>query len=172
MLYTKEMIALMGYKSAAEFVDDYCKKHNNCFFAFNLDGSVNAGFDYDTEPGIENLGYIDEVPDVDMPDPDSIDPSFLINFVRENSSYDADLLKRIIEEWRVFKRTNGKVVFCMECKHYHEGTAYCDLNSYFVDSDGLCCSPAESPNWTMFDQLDYCSRGERREDDVKGKETD
>lgn len=57
------------------------------------------------------------------------------------------------------------VVRCKDCKHYHKETAYCDLHSYFVDSDMLCCSPAESPNWTMFDEMDYCSRGERRTDD-------
>ena len=32
-----------------------------------------------------------------------LDPSFLISFVRENSIYDADLLQRIIDEWKIYK---------------------------------------------------------------------
>lgn len=57
-----------------------------------------------------------------------------------------------------------EVVRCKDCKHYHLGTAYCDKHSYFVDSDGVSCSPTESPNWTMWDADDYCSDGERRDD--------
>lgn len=56
-----------------------------------------------------------------------------------------------------------EVVRCADCKHYHLGTAYCNKHSYFVDSDGVSCSPAESPNWTMWDADDYCSDGERRD---------
>lgn len=57
-----------------------------------------------------------------------------------------------------------EVIPCKECKHYHEETCYCELNSYFVDSDGMCCSPAESPNWEMWEPDETCSRAERRED--------
>ena len=53
------------------------------------------------------------------------------------------------------------VVCCGECKHWHRETAYCELHSYFHDHEGLCCSPAESPNWTMWDEKDFCSDGER-----------
>ena len=55
------------------------------------------------------------------------------------------------------------VVRCRECKHWHEETGFCEKNSYFVDGDGVCCSPADSPNWTMFDPDDFCSYGERKE---------
>jgi len=37
------------------------------------------------------------------------------------------------------------VVRCGECKHWHRETGYCELHSYFHDSEGLCCSPSESP---------------------------
>lgn len=161
MLFTKEMIASMGYKSAEEFAMDYSKKHRNSFISFRPDGSVSADFDYDSEPGMENEGYIDEAPDVEMPDPERLDPSFLIQFVRQNSSFDADLLAKIIEEWKQFKKLGS----CGECKHWEEQIAYCELNSYFVDHEGLCCSPAESPNWTMWDKEEFCSRFERRADD-------
>ena len=56
-----------------------------------------------------------------------------------------------------------KVVRCMECKNWHEETGFCEMHSYFVDSDGVCCSPADSPNWTMFDPDDFCSYGELKE---------
>lgn len=95
------------------------------------------------------------------PTPERLDASFLIQFVRQNSIFDADLLEKIIDEWKQFK----KIGCCGECKHWEEQIAYCELNSYFVDHEGLCCSPAESPNWTMWEKTEYCSRFERREDD-------
>lgn len=55
------------------------------------------------------------------------------------------------------------VVRCRECKLWHEETGFCEKNSYFVDGDGVCCSPADSPNWTMFNPDDFCSYGERKE---------
>ncbi len=55
------------------------------------------------------------------------------------------------------------VVRCKECKHWHEETSYCEKHSYFIDSEGVSCSPAESPNWTMWDADDFCSDGVRKE---------
>ena len=55
------------------------------------------------------------------------------------------------------------VVRCWECKSWHEETGFCEKHSYFVDGDGVCCSPADSPNWTMFDPDDFCSYGEQKE---------
>lgn len=98
------------------------------------------------------------------PTPERLDPSFLIQFVRNNSCFDADLLAKIIEEWKQFK----KIGHCGECQHWHEETSYCELNSYFMDSEGLCCSPAESPSWMMWEKEEFCSRFERRTDDGKG----
>ena len=56
-----------------------------------------------------------------------------------------------------------EVVRCRECKSWHEETGFCEKHSYFVDGDGVCCSPADSPNWTMFDSDDFCSYGKRKE---------
>ena len=61
-----------------------------------------------------------------------------------------------------------EVVRCLECKHWHEETGFCEKHSYFVDCDGVCCSPADSPNWTMFDPDDFCSYGERKDGVVNG----
>ncbi len=55
------------------------------------------------------------------------------------------------------------VVRGRDCKNWHEETGFCEKHSYFVDGDGVCCSPADSPNWTMFDPDDFCSYGERKE---------
>lgn len=62
-----------------------------------------------------------------------------------------------------------EIIPCRECRHYHEETGYCELNSYFVDSDGLCCSPADSPNWEMWQPDETCSRAERRDEADDGK---
>lgn len=34
---------------------------------------------------------------------ESLDPSFLLSFIRENSLYDANLLQQIIDEWKIYK---------------------------------------------------------------------
>ena len=54
------------------------------------------------------------------------------------------------------------VVRCRECKHYHSDTGWCDQLSYFQTSDGEPCSPAESTDWKMFQENDYCSMGQRK----------
>lgn len=54
-----------------------------------------------------------------------------------------------------------EVVRCKDCKHYHQFTSFCEKNSYFYDDNGLSCSPADSPSWTMFADNDFCSYGER-----------
>ena len=53
--------------------------------------------------------------------------------------------------------------YCRECKHYHAGTGWCDQLSYFQTSDGEPCSPAESMDWKMFRENDFCSHGKRKE---------
>ena len=53
--------------------------------------------------------------------------------------------------------------YCRECKHYHAVTGWCDQLSYFQTSDGEPCSPAESTDWKMFQENDYCSIGQRKE---------
>lgn len=61
----------------------------------------------------------------------------------------------------------AQIVRCGECKHWHRETGYCELHSYFHDSDGLCCSPAESQEWTMWDENDFCSDGEKENSNGK-----
>lgn len=65
----------------------------------------------------------------------------------------------------LIEEAGQEIVRCKDCKHWHESTGWCNKHSYFVDDEGTSCSPAESPNWTMFDADDFCSRGERRDSD-------
>lgn len=58
----------------------------------------------------------------------------------------------------------AEVVRCRECKHYHAETGWCDQLSYFQTSDGEPCSPAKSMDWKMFQENDFCSFGERRDE--------
>ena len=50
------------------------------------------------------------------------------------------------------------VVRCKDCKHYdhEERTGWCNLNSYFYPG-GM--------DWSRYDEEDYCSYGERIDDD-------
>ena len=58
------------------------------------------------------------------------------------------------------------VVHCKECKNWHKDIGWCDKHSHFIDSDGSFCHPWESSNWKMFDENDFCSDGERRENEI------
>lgn len=58
------------------------------------------------------------------------------------------------------------VVHCKECKNWHKDIGWCDKHSHFIDSDGEFCHPWESSNWKMFDENDFCSDGERRENEI------
>ena len=62
-----------------------------------------------------------------------------------------------------------KVVRCRECKHYHAGTGWCDQLSYFQTPNGEPCSPAESMEWKMFQENDFCSMGQRKIETVLPK---
>ena len=75
----------------------------------------------------------------------------------------------ILETERLPAADAVPVVRCKDCKHWHEETGYCDNHSYFIGPDGMSCSPAESPSWTMWDADDYCSDGERKEGMSNGK---
>ena len=55
-----------------------------------------------------------------------------------------------------------EVVRCKDCKYYEKKTGYCLKNSYFKDSDGMSCSPADSPDFTFFNEDDFCSYGEMK----------
>ena len=58
------------------------------------------------------------------------------------------------------------VIRCKNCKHWHEETAWCNKHSHFIDCEGGFCHPWESGTWKMFDENDYCSDGERRENEI------
>ena len=53
-----------------------------------------------------------------------------------------------------------EVVRCKECRFWDSVTGFCEKHSYFKDSDGLSCSPADSPDFTFFKEDDFCSYGE------------
>lgn len=56
-----------------------------------------------------------------------------------------------------------EVVRCKYCKHWHEGTGWCDKHSHFVDRLGDFCYPEESGDWKEFDADYFCKDGERKE---------
>lgn len=57
------------------------------------------------------------------------------------------------------------VVRCKDCKHYDKGTGWCNQHSHFYDDRGRFCLPWESMDWKMFDENDYCSYGERKDNE-------
>lgn len=59
----------------------------------------------------------------------------------------------------------AEVVRCRDCKFYNKKTGFCLNHSYFKDSDGMSCSPADSPDFTFFNEDDFCSYGERMDGD-------
>ena len=61
----------------------------------------------------------------------------------------------------------AEVVRCRDCKYWHQKTGYCLKHSYFKDSDGMSCSPADSPDFTFFNEDDFCSYGARKEVDTE-----
>ena len=58
-----------------------------------------------------------------------------------------------------------EVVRCKDCKHWHEETGWCYHHSHFVDSEGGFCHPWESNDWKMLNADDFCSYGERKDND-------
>ena len=56
-------------------------------------------------------------------------------------------------------------VRCKDCKHWHEETGWCTKHSHFIGCDGMACHPSQSSEWKMFDQDDFCSYGERKDND-------
>lgn len=74
----------------------------------------------------------------------------------------ADMIEDCIENTPTIDAV--PVVRCQECKHYHSDTGWCDQLSYFQTPDGEPCSPAKSMDWKMFQENDYCSMGQRKED--------
>lgn len=65
-----------------------------------------------------------------------------------------------------------EVVSCLDCKHWHSETGWCNHHSHFITDDGEACHPWESANWKTFEENDFCSYGERRADDDRQRKTD
>ena len=59
----------------------------------------------------------------------------------------------------------AEVVRCRDCKYYEKKTGYCLKNSYFKDSDGMSCSPADSRDFTFSNEDDFCSYGKTKDGD-------
>lgn len=76
---------------------------------------------------------------------------------------------KVIEEACVLAcealEAQSKLVYCKNCKYWHKDEGWCDKHSHFVDSNGDFCHPWESANWKMFMEEDFCSSGERRDDE-------
>ena len=60
-----------------------------------------------------------------------------------------------------------EVVKCKDCKYYDKATGFCLNHSYFKDSEGMSCSPADSRDFTFFNEDDFCSYGARKEVDTE-----
>ena len=58
-----------------------------------------------------------------------------------------------------------EVVRCKDCKYWHEETGWCDQHSWFIEEDGEPCHPWESNNWKMLNEDDFCSYGERKDNE-------
>ena len=58
-----------------------------------------------------------------------------------------------------------EVVRCKDCKYYNKKTGFCLKHSYFKDSDGMSCSPADSRDFTFFNEDDFCSYGKMKDGD-------
>ena len=96
--------------------------------------------------------------------PRLIDADVADKWMQQNNSFiDAAILKAIPTISAV------PVVRCRECKHYHAGTGWCDQLSYFQTPNGEPCSPAESMEWKMFQENDFCSMGQRKIETVLPK---
>ena len=59
----------------------------------------------------------------------------------------------------------SEVVRCKDCKYYDKETGFCLNHSYFKDSDGMSCSPADSRDFTFFNEDDFCSYGKMKDGD-------
>ena len=57
-------------------------------------------------------------------------------------------------------------VRCKDCKHWHEETGWCYHHSHFIGSEGEPCHPWESSDWKMLNADDFCSYGERKDNET------
>ena len=57
--YSEEFLRECGYDSVDEFVEEFISKHNACVVSYRP-GGVMVAYDADSEPGLENFGYLCE----------------------------------------------------------------------------------------------------------------
>ena len=89
------------------------------------------------------------------------------NFVKVGHEREYNLLDSIIKGIENTHTVDAvEVVHCKDCKHWHKETAWCNKHSHFIDSNGDYCHTWESSCWKMFDENDFCSDGERRDNAV------
>lgn len=74
-----------------------------------------------------------------------------------SSKFAADVIETVQDEYLRKSPTVDavEVVRCRECRHWNSRTGFCNFNSHF-SMDGF--------DWDVFNDDDFCSRGERRTD--------
>lgn len=84
---------------------------------------------------------------------------------RYQGSFTGEAFERAAQEVAEMPGVDAvEVVWCKDCKHWHEETGWCCQHSHFIDSKGGACHPWESNDWKMFDADYYCADGERKSD--------
>lgn len=89
-----------------------------------------------------------------------VGPSYVVRFNSETTESPLPEHSAVICRMSI-----DNLVRCAECRKWHPEIGWCDEHSYFVDSEGMACSPAESPSWKMFPPDYFCKDGERKNDD-------
>ena len=55
------------------------------------------------------------------------------------------------------------VVHCKDCRYWDRETGWCEHHSHFWNSSNEFCHPWESNDWKSFNENDFCSAGEKKE---------
>ena len=63
-----------------------------------------------------------------------------------------------------YSKRDSEIVRCKDCKYWNSDIGWCYKHSSFINAKGEKCQPWESNEWRMFNEDDYCSYGERKED--------
>ena len=92
------------------------------------------------------------------------------NYLEEDTfscDFAADIIETVQDEYISLVTTVDavEVVRCKDCKFWHEETGWCQHHSHFIGSEGEFCHPWESNDWKMLDAEDFCSYGERKDND-------
>ena len=55
------------------------------------------------------------------------------------------------------------VVRCKDCRYWDRETGWCEEHSHFWNGNNDFCHPWESSDWKSFNENDFCSAGEKKE---------